>query len=526
MSQYFIFRNNTIEFLFGNKGVQYSGYDDISYVPTDADCYVWFYQVPIKVDIGQLVEETNSYVDKLKLVMQRIPSEKRVLLFTLSNVYSLHYVDDDVLLEESIIHFNECIFELERNHDNVKILNLDEFLHRYPSSEWIDWKYFFISQQIFNPRLALPFKKWFSRKLEEIDLKRKKCLVLDLDNTLWGGVLGEDGIDGIKIGGDYPGKAFLYFQKALAELSRYGIILTICSKNNEADVLELWEKNPFIVLKKDYIAAYRINWNNKADNIRELSKELNIGLDSMVFVDDNASERELIKQSLPMVEAPDFPKQPYELPMFFHSLLDKYFKVYSVTDEDKKKTEQYKANAARAREQSHFTDMTAFLRSLNMKLVVQLLNNFNLPRIAQMTQKTNQFNLTTHRYSDSDIKKMNDDGAKIWCLSVEDKFGDNGITGLIIVKGDDIDTFLLSCRILGKGIEYAFMKYILGLLKNEGLSRVCAQYIPTTKNSQVKDFYEKCGFVLLSDKNGTKQYEIDLDNVNLQIEDYYHITLK
>ena len=146
----------------------------------------------------------------------------------------------------------------------------------------MDWKFYFLSQMGLNPRLANDFKAWLAKKLDQVALKRKKCLVLDLDNTLWGGVLGEDGIDGIKIGGDYPGKAFLYFQEALLELSKSGVILTVCSKNNEQDVLEAWEKNPFIVLKKEHFAACRINWQDKATNIRELAEELNLGLDSFV----------------------------------------------------------------------------------------------------------------------------------------------------------------------------------------------------------------------------------------------------
>lgn len=203
------------------------------------------------------------------------------------------------------------------------------------------------SQMGINPKLASDFSCWFEDRLREISLCRKKCLVLDLDNTLWGGVLGEDGIDGIKIGGDYPGKAFLYFQEGLLELAKRGVILTICSKNNERDVLDLWEKNPFVLLRKEHFSAWRINWRNKADNIRELSEELNIGLDSLVFVDDNPTERELVRQMLPMVEVPEFPKQSYMLPDFLISLSDRYFRVYSVTEEDRRKTEQYKANASR-----------------------------------------------------------------------------------------------------------------------------------------------------------------------------------
>jgi FkbH-like protein len=430
-------------------------------------------------------------------------------------------------LQQAIGEYNAHLIEAEKNHSNLKVLDFSEFTRNYPVVDLLDWKFYFISQMGMNPKLTKDFRAWWDRKLESIALKRKKCIVLDLDNTLWGGVLGEDGISGIKIGGDYPGKAFLFFQKSLLELSKAGVILTVCSKNNEADVLEAWEKNPFMVLRKEHFAAYRINWNDKATNIRELAEELNIGLDSFVFVDDNPTERELIRQMLPMVSVPEFPTQPYELPSFFKGIVDSYFKVYSITEEDKQKTEQYKANAARTREQNAYGDFASFLESLDIQMTIEAANEFNIPRIAQMTQKTNQFNLTTRRYTDSDIKGFLVNGWKIWCLSVADRFGDNGITGTIFVSDDTIDTLLLSCRILGKGIETAFLKCVLGILKKQGIKKVRADYLPTPKNAQVSDFYDRCGFTCVDlAANGEKSYDIDLDNADLQIEKYYHITLK
>jgi len=339
-------------------------------------------------------------------------------------------------------------------------------------------------------------------------------------------VLGEEGIERIKIGDDYPGKAFLYFQEALLELSRNGVILTICSKNNEQDVLDAWEKNPFLILKKEHFAAYRINWQDKATNIKELADELNIGLDSFVFVDDNPTERELIRQLLPMVSVPEFPAQPYELPIFFKQLVYDYFKVYSVTDEDKKKTEQYKANASRAQAQHSFTDFGAFLESLDIQITIETANEFNIFRIAQMTQKTNQFNLTTKRYTDADVRRFMEEGWRIWCISVADKFGDNGITGCVMVNDSEIDTMLLSCRILGKGIEFAFVKTVFAMLRNEGVKELGATYIPTAKNGQVAEFWDKCGFSLVSEQEGAKHYSANTDSLNLEIEDYYHITIK
>ncbi len=522
----FVFRNNTIERFF-SKEYQFSGYDDFSHIPQNADSYVWWYQVPIKYEQDVLAEEIRGYIQKLGFVLQQIDAKKTFVALTMDIIYAVPFTDDDYQLRQAVDEYNTALYEAEHSYANVKVIDICEFNRQYTAEELMDWKFYFISQMGMNPKLSKDYKAWFEHKMESIALKRKKCLVLDLDNTLWGGVLGEDGIDGIQIGGDYPGKAFLYWQEALLQLSKQGVILTICSKNNEQDVLDAWEKNPFLLLKKEHFAIYRINWTDKATNIKEMADELNIGLDSLVFVDDNPTERELIKQMLPMVEVPAFPSQPYELPIFFQKLVKDYFKVYSITDEDKKKTQQYKANASRALAQKDFADFNKFLESLDIQITIEAANDFNIQRIAQMTQKTNQFNLTTKRYTDADIRGYMEQGWKIWCISVADKFGDNGITGCVMVNSDEIDTFLLSCRILGKGIEIAFAKKVMSMMKDKDVSSLRAMYQPTVKNVQVKDFYEKCGFTCVEEKeDGSKEYQIDLSSADLAIKEFYHITIK
>ena len=522
--KYFIFRNNTIEFFFNTKECQFSGYDDISIVPSEAEKYIWFYQPPYGMIDEHSVEMLKSFIQKFDLVYSRIPTEKEIIVFTFCDIGSAKIASGDFTFEEAINDFNSHIIQLAKEKRNIKIIDFSEFASRYKKSDLIDWKYYYTSQLAFSAKLAADFKKWFSRKENQLALKRKKCIVLDLDNTLWGGVLGEDGIEGIKIGGDYPGNAFLYFQKALVELSKSGVILAVCSKNNEADVKECWMKNPYNIINEKYISSYRINWSNKADNIKEIATELNIGLDSFVFIDDNPTERELVKQALPMVEVLDFPEQPYNLANFADELTEKYFKVYALTDEDKKKTEEYRANAERSKELAKFSDMDSFIRSLKIKMVIRSANKMNISRIAQMTQKTNQFNLTTKRYTESDLNTMLADGAKIWCLSVADKFGDSGITGSFIIKNDEIDVFLLSCRILGKGIEKEFVRQILFILKQAGFTELKAVYIPTAKNNQVKDFYENNGFSLVSEESdGIKTYSVDLTAYSAKSDDKYEV---
>ena len=520
--KYFIYRNTTVEHLFDSKNCTYSGYDDISATAEEYDRFIWFYFPPIINDNNKTIKIIDSYYSNLELIYSNTPKDKTLIVFTLTNLFIINPQSSDFSILIAINNFNSSIINFALNKPNIKIFDLNDFATRYPIDKLIDWKYFYLSNMVLNPAIAQNFKNWFNKKIEEINLVRKKCLVLDLDNTLWGGVLGEDGINGIKIGGPYPGNSFQSFQETILNLGKNGIILAICSKNNESDVLELWEKNPHLILRKEHFAAYKINWNNKADNLIHLSEELNIGLDSFVFIDDSPSERELVKSTLPSVVVPDFPVQPYNLAPFIKEVVDNYFVSYSITDEDRNKTEQYIANSKRNEEIEKFSSFDEYLINLQIEITIEGANEFNISRIAQMTQKTNQFNLTTKRYSDSDIHSLIKNGSSVYCLTVKDKFGDNGITGCAIINYDcssskksaNIDTFLLSCRILGKGIEHVFLISILKTLQKLNIDQVYSCYIPTQKNIQVSDFYEKNLFSLLNLNENVKTYHIGKEKID------------
>jgi FkbH-like protein len=511
--KYFIFRNCTIEPFFKGFEASYSGYEDISFIDETADTYMWFYFMPYKLNNDITAGEIAHYSDMLDMVYSKINKDKTFIVFTMANLYSLNYVTSNAVLENAVIAYNQKIYAMSE-YANVKIIDIKEFYQGFSTEQLIDWKYYFISQIPVNPKLIPQFFKWFSRQLDVLAMKRKKCVVLDLDNTLWSGILGEDGADSIKMGEDYPGNVYHFFQAYLLELNRMGIIFTVCSKNNKADVFAVWENHPDMLLKKDNFSVYRINWNNKADNIKEIAQELNIGLDSMVFIDDNPAERELIKQALPEVCVPEFPAHPYLYPVFIKQLTDNYFSAYTLTQEDLSKTQQYKENAERAQYKNQFTDMDAYLRSLEIKLTIEKLNDFNKARFAQMTQKTNQFNLTTRRYTETETQSFTDNGGLVYGLRVKDKFGDNGLTGLIIILLEKqtayIDTLLLSCRILGKEIEYVFVKYILMKLKRIGIQQVQASYIKTAKNGQVEKFYDNIGFTRKRTLTDSTDYELIL----------------
>jgi FkbH-like protein len=526
--KYFIFRNATIERFFQNLDAVFSGYEDISVIDVNADRYIWFYLAPVTGN-KSAADKIRHYADLLRMTVERIPSDKMFIVCTINDIFTVHSVSSDHTIADAVDGYNSVLQALASRQGNIKVIDFVRFSEHYAMEELIDWKYYFISQMALNPRLSGAFQEWFSIRIRAIELKRKKCLALDLDNTLWGGILGEDGVNGVALGGDYPGSAFLFFQHQILELSRQGIILAASSKNNIEDVRQMWDEHPDVALKEEHFAALRINWNNKADNIREMAQELNIGLDSFVFLDDNPGERELIKKYLPEVTVPDFPEQPYLLPAFFKKVVEQYFAVYTLTEEDRTKTEQYRANALRTNAQRSFTGMEEYIRSLDIALKIAEVNDLTLSRAAQMTQKTNQFNLTTRRYTDADLKNMSHTGHRIFTLSVSDKFGDSGLTGICIIKIEknkaSIDSLLLSCRILGKEIENAFIKHVLKTLQSEGLTEVTAIYIPAAKNSQVSEFYENAGFILeYEDEKQAKYYKIDLSKTTVTLSPNYKIT--
>lgn len=517
----YVFRNNTIErFLCGEY--QYSGYNDFSSIP-EAEAYLWWYQVPLRHAIQSVAEEVMLYADKLSIVVQHI-GDKPLQVITLDAIFSTQVNMNDESLYRAITHFNHTAYTLAEKHLNIKVIDFSDFTKHYAVTELIDWKFYYLYQMPINPRLANDFHIWWAKQQDCISLKRKKCIVLDLDNTLWAGIIGEDGVEGISFDGDYPGKAFAIWHEGLKQLKESGIILAICSKNNEEDVMQVWKQYPNMILTNDDFAAKRINWNDKATNIQSIAEELNIGLDSMVFIDDNPSERELIRQVLPMVEVPEWSSQPYDLAQLYNTVVEKYFKVYAITEEDKVKTLQYHQNALRSEMQSRCATLEDFIKSLNIELTIRPINEISLQRVAQMTQKTNQFNLTTKRYTEQDIQQIIHNNGKIYTLSVKDRFGDSGITGCMMLiptaEGWEIDTLLLSCRILGKGIEYAFVKHVLSQIED---INIIAHYYPTEKNRQVSDFYEKIGFTLLHEEIDKKDYVANTAALDLHIEHYYTI---
>ncbi len=325
-----------------------------------------------------------------------------------------------------------------------------------------------------------------------------KCVIVDLDNTMWGGVIGDDGIEGIELGPFDHGEPFHRLQNYLLELKRRGIILAVCSKNDHDTAIDAFRRHPDMVLGEDDIAAFVANWGPKPDNIRQIQKTLNIGFDSMVFLDDNPFERQLVRESLPEVIVPELPEDAADYLRVLSEL--NLFEATSFSEEDRQRADRYRQNASRVEAQATFSNISEYLQSLGMRAAIRRFDDFNLPRIAQLLQRSNQFNLTTRRYSLPECKEMMLDAESCLPLYVtlEDKFGDNGLISVVILRqvdgGLDIDSWLMSCRVLGRGVESFVMNRIVELAREHGCPWIDATYIPTAKNRMVCEFFDQFGF--------------------------------
>ena len=366
--------------------------------------------------------------------------------------------------------------------DGVDILAVDDRAVRDGVAKWHDSALWHRSKQEVSPTASPFYGDLVGRWLAAKQGRSFKCLVLDLDNTVWGGVIGDDGMEGIALGQGSPlGEAYTAFQEYARELSRRGVILAVCSKNDEANALEPFEKHPDMVLKRADIASFVANWQNKADNIRAIAEELNIGLDALCFIDDNPFERNLVRQELPMVAVPEVSDDPTGYPV---ALADGgYFEGLSVTDEDRERTSLYQGNKARDALKAAVTDLPSYLRGLEMQLIWKRFDRIGMQRIVQLINKSNQFNLTTRRYTDEDIiAVMADPDAFGLQLRLTDRFGDNGIIAIIIGRLQDnkdlyVDTWLMSCRVLGRQVEPTTLNLIAQEAAKLGARRVVGEYI-------------------------------------------------
>ncbi len=460
--------------------------------------------------IKKFNKTTNS---KLVITNLGLPSYSPHGIAEMNTSYSFH---------DAIIDFNKKLKDNVIDMNSIHIFDFFKFVVKHGENNIFNFQNYLFG----DIKIALDYIPHLANELMPYIISflglTKKCIVVDLDNTLWGGIVGEDGFNGIRLGPQPPGNAFIEFQKYLKALSQRGIILAINSKNNFDDAIQVIKKHPHMVLKEDDFACMKINWNDKVSNMKAISDELNIGLDSFVFFDDDPVNRELIRENMPEITTPDLPHDPSRYSEIIQSSHD--FSVFQITDEDTNRGKMYVQQKHRNNFQNSSIDLTEFLKTLNLEIDIKKSDSFTIPRISQLTMKTNQFNLTTKRYQEDEIKKLSEnDKMLVGCVQIRDKFGDNGITGVFIVEKTNsdewfLDTFLLSCRVMGREVEKAILYYIINEAKRNNVKRLKAKFIPTAKNKPIEK--------LLPDSKFSKQDDFWIYNIETPFNMPEFLTLR
>lgn len=525
--EYHCFKNDI------NPSVEIGNYDNIvqdSFIYNTKDLVIIFFDsLSLFENVDHFFESINSdlydslfskCINELNLIFKNLEKTPSVIINSFSSLCFVSSSTKTSKIEKFTYELNSYLQESAPR--NFQIVNIDKIFSIFGIEKFVDYRFYHSSKAPYT----IDFLKKYVEEIEYILLKNngklKKAIIFDCDNTLWSGILGEDGIDNIDMSiSSKTGKYYNMIQRIIVYLSQKGVIIGLCSKNNENDVLEVFKLHKDIYLKEENIVIHKINWSDKASNLLSISQELNIGLESIIFVDDSSFEINLIREKLPEITTIQVPANLYLYPTILLKTIYKYFNL-DVTEDDLKKTSMYKEQFQRALEKDKFNNIDQYLASLEIEITIEKNNINQVERLAQLTQKTNQFNLTTKRYTEVQIQNfILNKKFHVFSLSVRDKFGDNGVTGLCIINEFEdhtdsilsIDTFLLSCRIIGRNIEYEFLNVILNSFQNINVKEVRSLYIPSNKNEQVKDFYEKSNFKLISSEI-EKKYFLEFDSIN------------
>lgn len=471
-------------------------------------CTEKLYERFVRTPLDARAAFAETEIEKIRAEWARVQhgTKADILFFAFlpmdDGVFGSYALREGSAFPYQLLKLNYLLAEAAREAGNVRLIDLEPIRAHMGYDAFHDPKLYAIAKMPISTQ-ALPAVA--SRVVDAI-LARKgrfhKCAIVDLDNTLWGGVIGDDGLEGIQIGELGQGHAFTEFQTWLKELKNRGVMLAVCSKNDEANAKEPFLRHPEMVLKLGDFSAFVANWEDKASNIRRIQKELNIGLDSMVFFDDNPFERNLVRTMLPEVEVPELPEDPAEYTAF--ARMQNLFDTNSYSDEDRVRTERYLAEKSRTELSAGIDNYDDYLKALGMKAVCAPFDAFHIPRIAQLTQRSNQFNLRTVRYSEQEIEEIAANPRYVTrYYTLRDRFGEHGLIAVVILEKRENELFvnewLMSCRVLKRGMEQFIADSILRAAREAGVARVVGEYIPTPKNAMVKDLYASMGFRPLGD---------------------------
>lgn len=411
--------------------------------------------------------------------------------------------------------FNVALRQLVRESPGDLLMDVEALASTIGLANWHSDKHWHMAKLQFSQDYLPDYAEQLMRLLAALRGKSRKCLVLDLDNTCWGGAVGDLGMDGIVLGqGNAMGEAFLEVQRTALRLRERGIVLAVCSKNDFSNAIQPFREHPDMLLKEEHISVFQANWVDKATNLEEIAKTLNIGIDSLVLLDDNPAERIQVRESLPMVAVPEVPEDASQYPSIL--LNAGYFEAINFTAEDALRVEQYRANVVRSQMQASARDPHAFLSALEMTIYFAPFDKLNRNRIVQLINKTNQFNLTTRRYTEPEVIAMETDPAVCtFQVRLTDRFGDNGMISCVICRQTqadvwEIDTWLMSCRVLSRRVEDCTLAMVVKHAALSGISTLIGRYIPTAKNDMVKDFYRKRGFKLVEGDENQTVWKLDV----------------
>lgn len=482
------------------------------------------------VDITSLTASALTYEDAVSSIDEWFSDfqscVKPKIQYFISDVsFRKEYIEDTDDLTSSRLeaYWLDNLMALIDKYTNIHRFSLTEDVNTMGKASFYSEKLWYMGKIPFSSQGCRALADHIALQLKILESTPRKVLVLDLDNTLWGGIVGELGRNGIQLSDDKIGALYRDAQRMIKQMQKHGVILAVNSKNNPEDALEVINQHPHMVLREDDFSSIKINWESKPQNMQEIACELNLGLDSFVFIDDMPAEREAVRSLLPMVEVPEFPDTVEALPEFFRQIYIKYFQKLRMTREDTEKTRLYRENAKRNILEKSL-DYDSFLENLKINIERVPCDNTSEIRLEQLLQKTNQFNLTTKRYSHEDIMEMKQNNWCIYLFRASDKFGDYGIIAAVLVNTAGscplIDSFVMSCRVMGKQVENYLIDYVESDLLKIGYQKLIAEYIPTAKNAPVKKLYDGLGYQRIGEEETVIRYEISLADRPLRS---YHI---
>lgn len=496
-----------------------AGVDEMVYLPFFDNLQTSFEQQIEFLPPAELDAQESDLRGRWRLALEKARPLRRVYVCGLHRYSAPIDTGHADPVEETLSRLDRALREECATFANVRIIDTGAILVNIGAAAAFDHRFYLRSTAPYTPAFFDELARRIVASSRGFGSYFHKALVLDCDNTLWGGVVGEDLLEGIRLDPhSYPGKAYWQAQRQFLSLERQGILLCLCSKNNPGDVDEVLDKHPFSVLRREHLALRMVNWRDKVSNLRAIAEELNIGLDSLVFIDDSDFECAAVRSALPMVRVFQVPKVLTEYaPML--AKVRELFLAGGVAAESRSKTAQYRQRQEAAEARAQFATHEEYLASLGLEVILARDDAAQRARISELTMKSNQFNLTTLRQTPAEIEqRMSSASDTVYSLTVNDRFGSAGLTGVALLRWDGdsarVDSFLMSCRVIGRGVEFSVWPHIVEDARRHGCRRIEAEYRPTAKNAQVADFYERLGLRLVSDDNGVKRYRSELDEFN------------